>query len=124
MATDSNGSARTPLDQLRDANDLLVVSAARAQELAERVDASRLEAEAASRRKDELMAVVSHEPRTPLNAIRGWARLLSRGRLNAARTATAIQTIERNADGLLSRSSSAADRSGVARARHDGRRGR
>jgi signal transduction histidine kinase/ActR/RegA family two-component response regulator len=88
------------LNQLRDANEQLVVSSMRAQDLADQADASRAEAETANRLKDEFLAVVSHELRTPLNAILGWARLLDEGRLDPARTTEAIHTIERNAGAL------------------------
>ena len=85
------------LDQLRGANERLVVNSMRAQELADDADASRAEAVAVNRSKDELLAVVSHELRNPLNAVLGWARLLGSGQLDSARTANAISTIERNA---------------------------
>ena len=85
------------LDQLRGANEQLVVSSMRAQELADDAEASRAEAVAANRSKDEFLAVVSHELRNPLNAVLGWARLLGSGQLDPARTANAIGTIERNA---------------------------
>ena len=88
------------LDQLRDANEQLVVSSMRAQDLADQADVSRAEAEAANRLKDEFLAVVSHELRTPLNAILGWARLLDEGQLDPARTTEAVHTIERNARAL------------------------
>jgi signal transduction histidine kinase/ActR/RegA family two-component response regulator len=88
------------LDQLRDANEQLVVGSMRAQELADQADTSRAEAETANRLKDEFLAVVSHELRTPLNAVLGWARLLGGGQLDPARTVGAIQTIERNAKTL------------------------
>lgn len=55
------------------------------------------EMRAASALKDEFLATVSHELRTPLNSMLGWARLLRQGRLDAARTASALETIERNA---------------------------
>jgi len=88
------------LDQLRDANEQLVVTSMRAQDMADQADASRADAEAANRLKDEFLAVVSHELRTPLSAILGWARLLGGGQLDPARTTHAIHTIERNAKAL------------------------
>ena len=88
------------LDQLRDANEQLVVGSMRAQELADQADVSRAEAETANRLKDEFLAVVSHELRTPLNAVLGWASLLDAGQLDPARMVNAIRTIVRNARAL------------------------
>ena len=51
----------------------------------------------ANRVKDEFLAVLSHELRTPLNPILGWAGLLRTGKLDAAKTTHALETIERNA---------------------------
>jgi PAS domain S-box-containing protein len=56
----------------------------------------RRQAEEASRLKDEFLAVVSHELRSPLNAITGWASLLLMRQLDD-RTKHAIETILRNA---------------------------
>lgn len=55
------------------------------------------ELQQANRIKDEFLAVLSHELRSPLNPILGWSRLLQNGKLDAAKTAQALATIERNA---------------------------
>jgi PAS domain S-box-containing protein len=59
--------------------------------------ALRAAAENANRVKDEFLAILSHELRTPMNPILGWAKLLRGGKLNDTKTALAIETIERNA---------------------------
>jgi hypothetical protein len=53
--------------------------------------------EEANRVKDEFLAVLSHELRSPLNSILGWAKLLRTRKYDEATTARAIETIERNA---------------------------
>ncbi|BDA75242.1 two-component hybrid sensor and regulator [Rivularia sp. IAM M-261] len=58
---------------------------------------ARADAEAANRIKDEFLAVLSHELRTPLNPILGWSKLLQSKKLDEAKTALALTTIERNA---------------------------
>ncbi|MEG4505895.1 PAS domain-containing protein [Microcoleus sp. F6_B4] len=58
---------------------------------------ARAEAERANRIKDEFLAVLSHELRSPLNPILGWSQLLVGGKLNVSQTAKAFETIERNA---------------------------
>lgn len=59
--------------------------------------AAREQAEKANRVRDEFLAVLSHELRSPLNPIIGWVKLLKSGRLNPEKTAQAIDIIERNA---------------------------
>ncbi|MGB3200545.1 MAG: ATP-binding protein, partial [Nodosilinea sp.] len=51
----------------------------------------------ANRIKDEFLAVLSHELRSPLNPILGWARILQTKQQDAAKTQYALATIERNA---------------------------
>ncbi len=59
--------------------------------------AARAEAERANRIKDEFLAVLSHELRSPLNPIIGWTKLLQTRKFSEAKTAEALATIERNA---------------------------
>ncbi|BAY80126.1 multi-sensor hybrid histidine kinase (plasmid) [Nostoc linckia NIES-25] len=59
--------------------------------------AARTEAERANRIKDEFLAVLSHELRSPLNPILGWANLLKTREFDQAAVKKAIATIERNA---------------------------
>ncbi|MBD2231446.1 PAS domain S-box protein [Phormidium tenue] len=66
-------------------------------QLLQQEQAARAAAEAASRTKDEFLAVVSHELRSPLNPILGWATLLQNGTLDETKTQQALAVIERNA---------------------------
>ena len=59
----------------------------------EREHTARRIAEEASRVKDDFLATVSHELRNPLNAIVGWAGLLSLGRLDEKTIARAVEAI-------------------------------
>lgn len=67
------------------------------QQVRSTAEASREEAQVANRVKDEFLAVLSHELRSPLNPILGWSKLLQTGKLDAARSQQALKTIERNA---------------------------
>ena len=67
------------------------------EQLLARERVAREEAEAANRIKDEFLAVLSHELRSPLNPILGWAKLLQSRRFDEQATIRALETIERNA---------------------------
>ncbi|MBW4557841.1 MAG: PAS domain S-box protein [Trichormus sp. ATA11-4-KO1] len=58
---------------------------------------ARTQAEEANCIKDEFLAVLSHELRSPLNPILGWSKLLQTRKFDPSKTATALATIERNA---------------------------
>ena len=58
---------------------------------------AREQAETANRIKDEFLAVLSHELRSPLNPILGWANLLQTRSFDAATQQQALAAIERNA---------------------------
>ncbi|MEH2222974.1 ATP-binding protein [Nostoc sp.] len=73
------------------------VAEAERDRLLELEQAARTEAERANRIKDEFLAVLSHELRSPLNPILGWARLLQTREFDAVALKKAIATIERNA---------------------------
>jgi signal transduction histidine kinase len=57
---------------------------------------ARLDAEEASRAKDQFLAIVSHELKTPLNTIAGWTTILRSGQLSPATKDTALRKIEKN----------------------------
>ena len=70
-----------------------------AQAVSAAIDNARLyeESQQANRMKDEFLATLSHELRSPLNAILGWAQLLRNRSFSPAVTERALSTIERNA---------------------------
>ena len=55
------------------------------------------ESERVNRIKDEFLAILSHELRSPLNPILGWTKLLQTRKLDEPKTIAALATIERNA---------------------------
>jgi signal transduction histidine kinase len=67
------------------------------EQLLQREQEARLQAEEANRIKDDFLATLSHELRTPLNAILGWAQMLQTHNLSESDAEKALATIERNA---------------------------
>jgi PAS domain S-box-containing protein len=69
----------------------------------ERQKRAERDAVAANRTKDEFLAIVSHDLRTPLTAILGWVGMLLSGSLDASKFKRGLETIQRNAraQGLL-----------------------
>jgi len=65
--------------------------------LEERLTARSIELEAANRSKDDFLATLSHELRSPLNAIVGWTKLLRAGMLDEGTMAHGLEVIDRNA---------------------------
>jgi PAS domain S-box-containing protein len=67
------------------------------EQLLQREQTAREQAETANRIKDEFLAVLSHELRTPMNPILGWSSLLRQGKLKGEKITQAVETIDRNA---------------------------
>jgi PAS domain S-box-containing protein len=87
LATD--GSIETVLSTARDITE--------AKKAEDKLRASKEELEQLNRVKDEFLAVLSHELRSPLNAILGWSRILRNRQVDAVTQERALETIERNA---------------------------
>jgi CheY-like chemotaxis protein/two-component sensor histidine kinase len=67
------------------------------QDLLEVERVARAEAERVGRLKDEFLANLSHELRTPINAILGWSQLVKPGETGPQELGEAMEVIQRNA---------------------------
>lgn len=81
-------SERAFLASLRDISERLELEEARI---------ARKFAEAAARQREELLAVVSHEMRTPIQAVISWAMVLKSSLTDTATIERAVDAIERSA---------------------------
>ncbi|MEG3911280.1 PAS domain S-box protein [Microcoleus sp. w2-18bC1] len=90
---DSKGNINC-MSIIADISDRKQIEAQRAQ-LLDREQAARAEAEAISRRKDEFLDSLSHELRTPINVIQGWAQILRAHPYNQDKLASGLEAIER-----------------------------
>ncbi len=84
--------------ELENVNDSLKLVASEREDLLKKEQSARREAEIANRLRDEFMATVSHELKTPLNSILGWARMLKAGDLDEDQIKKALSTIIKNSE--------------------------
>jgi PAS domain S-box-containing protein len=68
-----------------------------ARKTAEETQRQLLVSQEVNRAKDEFLAVISHEMRSPLTSILGWARMLRIGGLDEETTLEALEALERSA---------------------------
>jgi PAS domain S-box-containing protein len=87
----------SPLDGGSEPSCCGVMFDLRQRQHAEEAHAARIAAEQASAAKDQFLAVISHELRSPLNAILGWSQILLKDQTLGPSPRRAVQTIERNA---------------------------
>jgi PAS domain S-box-containing protein len=93
---DSRGTIVGASKIARDISDRRALERER-QALLERERAARVEADVLNRSKDQFLATLSHEMRTPINAIYGWARMLEAGQVDPETIRRATQAILRSA---------------------------
>jgi signal transduction histidine kinase len=79
----------------RNVTEKKLVEAERAR-LLEFEQAARAEAEEANGAKDEFVAMIAHDLRSPLNAILGWTKMLQSRNVDQVTMRRALETIERN----------------------------
>ena len=87
---------RATEERIRALNQDLQERIAERQALLEAAEASREAAERSSRAKDDFLAVLSHELRSPMQSVLGWVQVLRGTSLDADAARRALDTIERN----------------------------
>ncbi len=85
-------------EELENVNESLRTIASERESLLKNEQEARRDAEIANRLRDEFMATVSHELKTPLNSILGWARMLKAGDLDEDQVKKALGTIIKNSE--------------------------
>lgn len=90
-----NAKRRTEGD--REVSDWVLVPMRQRHELENEIVRARQVAEASARAKDQFLALVSHELRSPLTAILNWATTLAERTDDAAMVKRGLQAIDRNA---------------------------
>jgi len=96
-AEEANRVAQEEIERRKRVEESLRHAEKQRTELLERERIARTEAEEANRLKDEFLATLSHELRSPLNAIVAWSHILGEPGLDPATAGRAVQAIDRNA---------------------------
>ena len=96
-AEEANRTAQEEIERRKRVEESLRQAEKQRTELLERERRARTEAEEANRLKDEFLATLSHELRSPLNAIVAWSHILREPGLDPATAHRAVQAIDRNA---------------------------
>jgi PAS domain S-box-containing protein len=96
-AEEAHRTAQEEIERRKQVEDSLRQAERERTELLERERLARTDAETANRLKDEFLATLSHELRSPLNAIVAWSHILLDPDLDPATALRAVQAIDRNA---------------------------
>jgi PAS domain S-box-containing protein len=95
-AEEANRTAHEEIERRKGIEESLLQAEKQRTEILERERIARTEAEEANRLKDEFLATLSHELRSPLNAIVAWSHILREPDLDQATVTRAVEAIDRN----------------------------